>query len=377
MKNLEMKNSITQKDKDDKKYKREDKKNQETRESVKERLTSQVEEKIKGTKQTVLKKSNSLENWPEIRGFNPEQEFNLQDFLASLITTGQQATELGRAIEIVKQMRRDNATIFLGFTSNVGSSGIREYVTYLAKHKKINVMSTTIGAIEEDIIKCFKPFVVGDFKANGAYLREEGINRTGNIFVPNDRYVYFDTFMREFLKRLLLLQQKTNTIIGIREFVYELGREMEIQEVPNKEMSFTYWAYKHNLPLFCPAVLDGSVGDMIYFFKKEKEFSEFKIETSGYIVELTDLVLNCEKMGIIALGGSVPKHALCNAGLFRDGAEYCIYLNTGLELEGSNAGAPIDEGISWGKIKANSLSVKVEADFSLTFPLLVLGGFKD
>ncbi|MFT4244151.1 MAG: hypothetical protein ACMXYB_01705 [Candidatus Woesearchaeota archaeon] len=31
----------------------------------------------------------------------------------------------------------------------------------------------------------------------------------------------------------------------------------------------------------------------------------------------------------------------------------------------------------WGKIKGNSMSVKVEADFSLTFPMLVLGGFKD
>ncbi len=328
-------------------------------------------------KETILKNSNTLDNWPEIKGYNSEKEFNLQDFLKSLTTTGQQATELGKAIEITKQMRKDEATIFLGFTSNAGSSGIREYITYLAKHEKVNVMCTTIGAIEEDIIKCFKPFVIGDFRANGEYLREEGINRTGNIFIPNDRYVYFDKFMRIFLQRLFTLQQETNEIIGVKEFVYELGRELELQDVSNKEESFTYWAYKNNIPFFCPAPLDGSVGDMVYFFKKEPQFKDFKIDTSEYIVQLTDLALNCEKMGIIALGGSVPKHALANAGLFRDGAEYCIYLNSGLEMEGSNGGAPIDEAISWGKIKANAMSVKVEADFSLTFPMLVLGGFKD
>lgn len=336
-----------------------------------------VENSFSSSKERVLKKSNSLDNWPSIRGFNPENEFNLQDFLKSLSTTGQQATELGKAIEITKTMRRDNATIFLGFTSNAGTSGIREYITYLFKHKKVHVGCTTIGAIEEDIIKCFKPFVIGDFRANGAQLREEGINRTGNIFIPNDRYAYFDKFMRIFLERLFDLQKKRNQSIGIKEFVFELGKELEIQNIENKEESFTYWAYKNNLSFFCPTLLDGSVGDMVYFFKKEPKFRNFTIEMSEYIVEITDLALNCEKMGIIALGGSVPKHALANAGLFRDGAEYCIYLNSGLEMEGSNAGAPIDEAVSWGKIKANSMSVKVEADFSLTFPLLVLGAFKD
>jgi len=333
-------------------------------------------------KETILKNSNSLDNWPQIKGYNPEQEFNLEDFLKSLTTTGQQATELGKSIEIVKQMRKEkkegvNTKIFLGFTSNAGTCGVREYITYLAKHKKIDVMCTTIGAIEEDIIKCFKPFVLGDFRANGAYLREEGINRTGNIFVPNDRYVYFDKFMRQFLERLFKLQEETNEIIGVKEFVYELGKELELQNVENREESFTYWTYKNNLPFFCPALLDGSVGDMVYFFKTESKYKSFKIDTSEYIVQLTDLALNCDKMGIIALGGSVPKHALANAGLFRDGAEYCIYLNSGLEMEGSNAGAPIDEAISWGKVKANAITSKVEADFSLTFPLLVLGGFKD
>ena len=331
---------------------------------------------MKNPKETILKQSNSLHNWPEIKGFNPENEFNLDDFLKSLTKTGQQATELGKAIEITKQMRKDNATIFLGFTSNAGTSGIREYITYLAKHKKVDVMCTTVGAIEEDIIKCFMPFVLGDFRAKGAQLREEGINRTGNIFIPNDRYVHFDKFMRIFLERLYKLQKDSGEIIGIKELIFEIGKEMDNQNVENREESFTYWAYKNEIPFFCPAPLDGSLGDMIYFFKKEPQYKDFKIDTSEYIVQLTDLALNCEKMGIICLGGSVPKHALANAGLFRDGCEYCIYLNSGLEMEGSNAGAPIDEAISWGKVAANGSYAKVEADFSLTFPLLVLGGFK-
>jgi len=325
-------------------------------------------------RENILKKANTLDGWPEIKGYDFEEEFNFENFMKSYLSTGLQATNLGQAIEITKNMRRDNATIFLGFTSNMGTCGVRENIKYLVKNKLVHVLATTFGAIEEDIIKCFKPWVLGDFRANGEYLFNEGINRSGNIFCPNDRYIYFERFMNKFLTRIYENQKKTGSIIDIEKFVFEIGRELEIQEIENKEASFTYWAYKNNIPFFCPALLDGSVGDMIYFFKK-RHF-DFKIDTSDYIVRVTDLALNCEKMGMIAIGGSVPKHLIANAGLFREGCEYAVYLNTGLEMEGSNAGAPIDEAVSWGKIKSNAQKVKVEAEASLTFPLLVANAFK-
>ena len=330
-------------------------------------------------KDNVLKKANTLEGWPEIKGYSFKESFDVKKFFDSFLTTGFQATSLGQGIEVVKQMQKDNATIFLAFTSNMGTSGVREHISYLVREKKVDVLATTVGAIEEDIIKCYKPFVIGDFRAYGPHLREEGVNRTGNIFIPNDRYIYFERYMNSLLTRLYEKQKSKGEIIGIREFVYEMGFELE-QEVERGnlmqekvEESFTYWAYKHNIPFFCPALPDGSVGDMIYFFKKTNP--EFKIDTSDYIVEATDLGLESEKMGIIAIGGSVPKHLVANVGLFRDGCDYAVYINTGLEMEGSNAGAPIDEAVSWGKIKADAKKVKIEVEATIAFPLLVTGGF--
>jgi deoxyhypusine synthase len=334
----------------------------------------QTEDKTKKAKENILRLSNTLDDWPQIKGYDFEDEFNFEKFINSYMNTGLQATNLAQGIKIIKNMRDDKATIFLGFTSNMGTCGIRENIKYLLKYKFIDVVATTVGAIEEDIIKCFKPFVLGDYRAQGAVLFEQGINRTGNIFCPNDRYLYFEEFMNKFLKRIYDMQKQKNEIIGIKEFVYELGKELEIQKIENKEQSFTYWAYKNNTPLFSPALPDGSVGDMIYFFKKK--YPDFKIDTSDYIVQLTDIALNCKKMGAIIIGGSLPKHMIANAGLFREGCEYTVYINTGLEMEGSNAGAPIDEAVSWGKIKANAQKIKIEAEASLVFPLIVVSAFK-
>ena len=55
----------------------------------------------------------------------------------------------------------------------------------------------------------------------------------------------------------------------------------------------------------------------------------------------------------------------------RNGADFAVYINTGQEFDGSDAGARPDEAISWGKIRAGAESIKVCADATLIFPLLV------
>ena len=43
--------------------------------------------------------------------------------------------------------------IFLGFTSNLISSGVREHIRYLVQHKMVDILVTTAGGVEEDLIK--------------------------------------------------------------------------------------------------------------------------------------------------------------------------------------------------------------------------------
>ena len=66
------------------------------------------------------------------------------------------------------------------------SSGVRETIKYLVKNKKVDVLVTTAGGIEEDIMKCITPHYLGDFsKWKGPELRKRGLNRIGNLLVPN------------------------------------------------------------------------------------------------------------------------------------------------------------------------------------------------
>ena len=84
--------------------------------------------------------------------------------------------------------KNHRCTIFLGYTSNMASCGMREYIRYLCQHKMIDCICTTTGGIEEDIMKCMAPFYIGDFNLDGAGLRARGLNRIGNLIAPNKNY---------------------------------------------------------------------------------------------------------------------------------------------------------------------------------------------
>lgn len=327
-------------------------------------------EKVQKAKENVMvKPENTLEGWPEVKGHNFEENMSLKQFIDAFYGIGFQATNLYKAVKIFQAMQDEKATIFLGFTSNMGTSGIRDIITYLTKNNLVQVLVTTAGAIEEDIIKTQKPFVLGSFDASGEILREQGINRSGNIYVPNDRYIFLEGFMYEVYRTLYEKQKKENRIPNTMDLLNAIGERLEFCE--GKETSICYWAYKNKIPFFSPGFTDGSLGDILFFFKQK--YPDFKVDITDDLYEITRIALNAEKTGIIALGGSLPKHHIANANLFREGTDFAIYMTTAQEFEGSNAGANIEEGKSWGKIKADAKTVKVVGDCSITFPLLVAG----
>ncbi|MDO8428870.1 MAG: deoxyhypusine synthase [Candidatus Diapherotrites archaeon] len=328
---------------------------------------------MKDPRKSVFKKSLEPKQAIAVHGFDFSQSFNFEQFLQSFYFTGFQAHNLSKAIDLVKQMRKEKVRIFLGFTSNIISSGLRENIVFLTQGKLVDVLVTTAGGIEEDLAKTHKPFLLGSFDLDGAKLRKKGVNRIGNLLVPNERYIWFEKFMRTFLNRIYAEQKKTGKIIHIRELLYEIGKE--ISNYPNCESSYLYWAYKNNIPVFCPGIIDGSAGDQIYFFKKDH--SDFLLDSSKDVIEMDDLALTAEKTGAIILGGSLPKHFIMNANQLREGADFVVYINSHPDFDGSDSGANLEEAKSWGKAAHNENSVKVFCDATIAFPLLIAGSFWD
>ena len=316
----------------------------------------------KQARKNVLRKGEEI-NGKSVKGYDFNQGVNWDKIIESSGTTGFQASHLARAIEIVKKMREDKAFIYLGYTSNMVSSGLRDVIRFLAETKKVDLLVTTTGGIEEDIIKCLGDFKIGNFELKGKELREKGINRIGNILVSNSRYCDFEDFMQQILEEIYQECKKQNKIATASEIILKMG-----EKINNKE-SIYYWAWKNKIKVYCPCITDGALGDQIYFF--QFKHPDFKIDIVQDITDFNNTTIGLKKSGVIILGSGIIKHSILNANMLRNGTDYAVYINNAQEFDGSDAGARPDEAVSWGKILPNAESVKVFGDATILLPILV------
>ncbi|EKD16187.1 uncharacterized protein L3040_009577 [Drepanopeziza brunnea f. sp. 'multigermtubi'] len=310
----------------------------------------------------------------------------VDDLMSGMNHMGFQASSIGEAVRIINNMRTwsdpldpsAKTTIFLGYTSNLISSGLRGTLRYLTQHAHISAIVTTAGGIEEDLIKCLGDTYMGSFSTSGASLRAKGLNRIGNLIVPNNNYCLFEDWVVPILDAMLA-EQEASKGPGKKpedelswtpsKIIRRLGKEI------NDERSVYYWAYKNDIPVFCPALTDGSLGDMLYFHTFKASPLQLKVDIVEDIRKINTIAVRAKRAGMIILGGGIVKHHIANACLMRNGAESAVYINTAQEFDGSDAGARPDEAVSWGKIKVGADAVKVYVEATACFPLIVAATF--
>ena len=212
-------------------------------------------------------------------------------------------------------------------------------------------------------MKCMAPHYMGDFSLKGKELREKGINRIGNLLVPNNNYCLFEAWYLPLVKEMHEEQKEKGTIFSPAKIIARIGEKI------NNPDSIYYWCWKNDIPVYCPAFTDGALGDVIYFNSWNNP--GFIVDLVQDIKKLNDSSLAAKRTGMIILGGGVIKHHICNANLMRNGADYSVFINTAAEFDGSDSGARPDEAVSWGKISLEARPVKVYAELSLVLPILI------
>jgi deoxyhypusine synthase len=274
---------------------------------------------------------------------------------------GFQSYELKRASDLLVKMKKEGAKVYLSYTSNMVTSGLRGFFAQVIDKKMCDVIVTTVGAIEEDIMKADgDKFILSSFSSNDEELYERGENRVGNILITNDQYQKFEAKMQVILKDIYT----TKKSLTISELLREIGLRI------NDTNSILYQAAKNNIPIFCPAITDGSFGFHLYLFKDEHK--DFNIDIINDFKNIIFSTSHDEKKGIIALGGGVSKHHVILTTLINGGADYALYMTTASPRSGSLSGATTDEAKSWGKIKNNSDAVTVIGDVTITFPIAMV-----
>ena len=290
------------------------------------------------------------------------EKISFSDLIKQMDSSGGfSAKNLATAVYILENMIKDkNCIKFFSFPACIVATGLRGAIAQMIKKGLVDVIITTCGTIDHDLARAYGgKYFHGAFELDDVKLHKIGINRLGNILIPNNSYgIILEKKIQPILEEL---SNKKSEWSG-RELIYEFGKRL------NDKNSILYQASKKNIPIYVPGITDGAFGTNLVWFSQEHNF---KINILKDERELADIAFTKKKTGALMIGGGISKHHVIWWNQFKGGLDYAVYITTATQYDGSLSGARLTEAISWGKVKEKAKYVTVDGDATIILPIIL------
>jgi deoxyhypusine synthase len=287
--------------------------------------------------------------------------------LSDLVNQYHQAGVLGagrvaRATRIVHNIFDDpEYLVFLAMAGPMVPGGLRNIITQLVKTKRVHAIVTSGANVVHDVLEALgNHHVRGSLHADDRELAAQQLGRAGDVYVETAGFMKFEEQIRSILSKIPEDQRTEG--ISPSELINKIG-----EQVKDKD-SFVHQAFLQKVPIFCPGILDSMLGLHIALFS---QLHPLKLNGLKDMEVLYEQIHEAKRIGAIILGGGLPKHFTLGANILRGGLDSAIQITTAREEDGSLSGAKLQEGISWGKVKAEARFETVIGDATILFPLII------
>src|ERR671925_1263188 len=197
------------------------------------------------------------------------KQSDIQSILSDMANSGGfESRNLAYGVDILRRMISDqNCTKFLSFVGALISTGARGIVRDMVKNKMCDVIITTCGALDHDIARTYDKYYAGDFRMNDGMLLGKNIHRLGNVLVPMKNY---GPLIEEKVQRCLYdMYKEGRRSVATYEITDYIGSTLD-------KSSFLYWAHRNKIPVVVPGIVDGAVGNQVWFFYQQHK--DFKVD---------------------------------------------------------------------------------------------------
>jgi len=271
------------------------------------------------------------------------------------------AGKIGEAAQLVSEMFNDpKYTVFLTLAGPIVPAGFRRIIGDLVENECVNVLVTTGANMVHDMVEALGyRHMVGTFEAEDRRLRKENIGRIGDIYIEQEAFQGLEKWL---FKTVQAIPEEKRRRISAAELLNEFGKRIEDKE------SILAIAARKKVPIICPALVDSIAGFQLWTFGQD---NTLRIDPLLDVSALMDKVYEAKKVGIIILGGGVPKHFALFANTFREGVDAAVQITMDRPEPGGLSGASLEEAISWGKVKPKGRAVTVVCDATIAFPLII------
>ena len=312
------------------------------------------------------KKSRFLQT--PIEPFAVEAGLTADQILARMERISFQGRNLATAHRIWQRMLQDDVTIFLGMAGALSAGGLRLIVAHLIRNRYVDCLVSTGANLYHDLHETRgQRHYLGSPHADDAALADDRIDRVYDTYASEEEFISNDNWIAELATTLETRPYTT------REFLHLLGGHL--WKTTGRDGILTA-AYRANVPIFCPAIADSSIG-MGLSQARQKKAGTGHIDIIGDIVESANLVIRRPRTASVVLGGGTPKNfinqATVQAEFYSDevgGHRYALQIVTDVPHFGGASGSSLEEAQSWGKLATDSAKVSVQADATIALPLL-------
>ena len=279
-----------------------------------------------------------------------------------------QGRNLATAHRVWQKMLEDDVTIFLGMAGALSAGGLRLIVAHLIQHRYIDCLVSTGANLYHDLHETRgQHHYVGSPLADDAALVEERIDRVYDTYASEEEFCGNDAWIAAYAATL---EQRPYTS---REFLHLLGGHL--WKTTGADGILTA-AFRANVPIFCPAIADSSIGMGLSQARQLKATSGH-IDIIGDIVESANMVIRRPRTASVVLGGGTPKNFINQASVQAElyssavgGHRYALQIITDVPHFGGASGSTLEEARSWGKLATDAAQVSVQADATIVLPLL-------
>ncbi|MFQ6086995.1 MAG: deoxyhypusine synthase family protein [Candidatus Bathyarchaeia archaeon] len=277
------------------------------------------------------------------------------------------AGRLATACDVFENMVRDEkCTVFLALAGAVVPAGLRYIIADLIRKRLIDALVSTGANMIHDLIEAqgghhYK----GHWFVDDFFLYKYHINRIYDIFVPEEDFVKADKVLIEMFDEIA--KENQGRVLSTSELMQLIGSRLEDPK------SIVRAAYEANVPIFLPAMRDSEFAYInIVHTRRNKKGKALLVDSFKEASEMVAVAQNSERLGMIVIGGGVPRNAVQHAALMADkGLDYAVIITTDRPEYGGLSGSTLEETISWGKLKKKAGKVMVIGDAMILFPLTV------
>jgi deoxyhypusine synthase len=276
------------------------------------------------------------------------------------------AGRLASACDVYEHMVRDKkCTIFLAVAGAVVPAGLRTTIADLVRRRLVDVLVSTGANMVHDLIEALGGHhYKGHWFVDDYLLYKYHVYRIYDVFVPEEDFVKADETLIKMFDEIA--KKKNRNPLSTNEIMREVGMRLKDPK------SIVRAAYESNVPLFLPAMRDS---EFAYIHRVHTIRNKEKALTIGAfqeVPEMLNIMEQSERVGMIVLGGGVPRNSVQHAALMTGkGLDYVVIITTDRPEPGGLSGSTIEETISWGKVKRKADKTMVISDSLIAFPLMV------